>query len=203
MQIPKLQGRFDWGEFQHIPQSFAVYIKLAITKDQFMHQATHPRRFHGSSATIAVAIAMMATLAEAGTQILCKPTRTGQQVVLELNARKAFGHQLNCIDGDFIADMTPCAPTGAFGLSMPTGSTPLTHVVDRWQDYAQHLGGVAGSIVTKHEIRFMGGFNSPSTKSGFVRDWEFVANRLTGEGTLTQGKNTPLSYKCVKADKKF
>jgi hypothetical protein len=92
------------------------------------------------------------------TQILC--TQPGQtDVIITLKGMQRFGRVLDCISGDFISDMQPCAPDGAYGLSSPTGAAGLVGVVDRWQDYMNHLGGITGHFLTADKIYFSGGFN--------------------------------------------
>ncbi|MGB3584829.1 MAG: hypothetical protein WBA40_27465 [Roseiarcus sp.] len=85
--------------------------------------------------TVLIAMVVLPTTLCAKEQILC--SHTGRlNVVITLGASKQFGRILNCISGDFIVDMTPCAPDGGYGLSAGTGSAPLVSIVDRWQDYA-------------------------------------------------------------------
>jgi len=81
-------------------------------------------------------------------------------------------------------DMTPCAPDGAYGLSAPTGSAELVGVVDRWQDYTNHSGGVVSHFANSETIYFTGGFNSPDT--GLTDKWSFTVNRLTGHAELKE-----------------
>jgi hypothetical protein len=157
-------------------------------------------------------LALVATLAlpittSAREQILC--THPGKpDVVITLGATRQFGRTLNCISGDFIADLTPCAPDGAYGLSAGTGSAPLVAVVNRWQDYMTHLGGVTSNFINDHEIYFSAGFNSPLSNTtinqnraavglppiaggdkipdtgGYKEHWSFSLSRLTGKAEL-------------------
>src|ERR1700693_193284 len=93
-----------------------------------------------------IAILAPPVTATANEQILCE--NAGKpNVVITLGAKRQFGRILNCISGDFITDLTPCAPNQGFGLSAGTGSAALVAVVNRWQDYATHLGGVTGNFV--------------------------------------------------------
>ena len=134
-------------------------------------------------------------------QILCKTAGKSGDVIINLAATYEFKRKLNCISGDFISDMTPCAPSGGYSLSYPTGAASLLGVVDRWQDYADHMGGITSSSVSDAEINFAGGFNFPS--SGYTPDWEFSVSRLTGVGVLKVKKKPPIQYKCSKANQKF
>jgi hypothetical protein len=81
--------------------------------------------------------------------------------------------------------MTPCAPNGAYGLSAPTGSAELVGVVDRWQDYANHSGGVVSHFANADTIYFAGGFNWPDN-GGLTDKWSFTVNRLTGHAELKE-----------------
>jgi hypothetical protein len=159
-------------------------------------------------ATFLVFTGLTSNVAFAGEQILC--THAGESdVVIELQAKRQFNRILNCIHGDFIADMTPCAPNGGYGLSYPTGTAALSKVVDRWQDYSKHLGGVAQNYVNGHEIYFAGGFNSSDT--GFHLFWSFSANRLDGSAVLKRPGDVAFSepakpdtrYFCKKVEPRF
>jgi len=131
---------------------------------------------------------------------LCKSVGH-HDVVISLRDRQAFGKALDCISGDFIADMTPCAPVGGYGLSAPTGNAPLGRVVERWQDYADHLGPVVGHDMTFDTIGFTGGYTSP--QDGYKEDWSFFVSRLTGVGELKEKNKPPVTYSCAKAKQRF
>lgn len=133
--------------------------------------------------------------------VLCKAPPGRQDVSISLQDRKFRDRALDCISGDFIADMTPCAPPGSFGLSAPTGSADLVAVVDRWQEYAHHIGGVAGHCITADKMAFSGGFNSPD--NGYKESWTFTVNRLTGSAELTQEGKPSAVYTCAKANQRF
>ncbi len=104
-------------------------------------------------------------------------------IVVELDAQDFEGSTLSCLSGgDFIADMTPCAPEGGFGLSYPTGSASLSAVVHRWQEYSDHHGGVVGFTATPSSYGFLGGWMS--SEGGFEKQWSFEVNRLDGSAKL-------------------
>ncbi len=82
-------------------------------------------------------------------------------VAISLKSQRYAGRDLSCISGSFVADLTPCAPSKAFSLSAPTGPAAIVGVVDRWQDYARHDGGVVGYFKSHTTVAFTGGFNTP------------------------------------------
>lgn len=152
--------------------------------------------------TIAIGVAAQGALAFAKDLIRC--TAPGASpVTLDLATRKMQGKTLACLrGGGFVADMTPCAPNGGFGLSYPTGSADLSGIVMRWQDYADHLGGVASFYAASDEIVFTGGFMSPA--NGMQEQWRFSVDRLTGAGTLTTAEpKATVSYTWAKARQKL
>jgi len=60
----------------------------------------------------------------------------------------------------------------------------LVGIADRWQDYANHFGGVVAFGTSPSSYRFQGGFMSP--ESGYSEQWTFDVSRLTGEAILRQ-----------------
>ena len=166
-----------------------------------------------------IAILALPDMATAKEQILCE-SAGNPNVVITLGAKRQFGRLLNCISGDFIADLTPCAPDQGFGLSAPTGSAALVAIVDRWQDYATHLGGVAGNFVNGQKIYFSGGFNSPQSDTtinqnrasvgmppipggdkvpdggGYQELWSFSLSRLTGKAELQKKDKSNIGFIC-------
>ena len=130
---------------------------------------------------------------------------------------------MNCISGDFIVELTPCAPNSEFGLSAPTGGATLVGTVERWQDYTTHFGGVSGNSIDDHGMFFSGGFNSPSSDNminqnrasvglpplpdgnkipegqGYEQLWSFSINRLTGKAILKEKSKADTVYTCKKA----
>ena len=147
-----------------------------------------------------VAIALVAAApAVAADVIVCK-SPDYSDVLITINDSKRLGRMVSCIKGDFIADMTPCAPNGGYGLSYPTGNANLAKIVDRWQDYGGHLGGITGFSINRDAIKFDGGFFS----SGNWSDrWRFSVNRLTGEAALQLNDDKELKFTCSKASQKF
>jgi hypothetical protein len=173
-----------------------------------------------AAAAVSVATSIAASAKE---EILCRHPGK-HEVVITLGATRQFGRVLNCISGDFIVNLTPCAPDGAYGLSAGTGSAALVAIVDRWQDYTTHVGGVASNFTNDHEIYFSAGFNFPSSnktineyraetgsppidggdkapdiQQGYKESWSFSLSRLTGEAELKQENTPAITYGCRKA----
>jgi hypothetical protein len=128
--------------------------------------------------------------------ILCK-SPSSSDIVISIDDRKFSNRSIDCIKGSFVSDMTPCAPPNAYGLSAPTGSAELVGLADRWQDYANHLGGITGHSLTADSIEFSGGFNSGG--GGYHELWRFEASRLTGAGKLTAEGRPPIGYNCKRS----
>jgi hypothetical protein len=140
----------------------------------------------------AIALTVAATSVRAE-QIRC--AADGQSpVVVSLKSQRYAGRDMSCISGSFVADLTPCAPSKAFSLSAPTGSASIVGVVDRWQDYAHHRGGVVGYFKSHTTIAFTGGFNSP--REGLKDDWSFTVDRQTRKGTLIRLGKPAAVYAC-------
>lgn len=142
-----------------------------------------------------VTLMAVATSAQAE-QIRCT-AQDEAPVSISLKAQWYAGRDLSCISGSFVADLTPCAPTKAFSLSAPTGPAAIVGVVDRWQDYAKHDGGVVGYFKSHTTIAFTGGFNTPS--SGYKDAWSFTIDRHTKVGTLIQKDGPKVVFACVGA----
>jgi hypothetical protein len=127
-------------------------------------------------------------------------------ITMTLNAERKLNRVVSCIAGEFAGDMTPCAPNGGYGLSYPTGAASLARIVDRWQDYGDHTGGITGYSANASRIQFDGGFFSPNGGSGgdgWSEQWTFIVDRLTGEGKLTEDGKPDAVYACAKANPKF
>jgi hypothetical protein len=151
-----------------------------------------------------LAIALPVTAFTAESYIRCQPLTKGSAITISLNAKKKFGKLLNCIDGEFIYDMEPCAPENGFGLSYPTGAAQLRTITFRWQDLMDHSGAVTSNTISETKIYFGGEFRSGAD---YVSElWVFEIDRLTGSGLLKvteDNKTTNTKYTCNKANKKF
>ncbi len=141
------------------------------------------------------AVVLVATIVSAqATQIQC--TAAGESpVVISLKSQRYAGRDLSCISGSFVAGLTPCAPLKAFSLSAPTGPAAIVGVVDRWQDYAKHDGGVVGYFKSHTTVAFTGGFNTPGT--GYKDAWSFTVDRHTKVGTLNRKGGPKAVFSCV------
>jgi hypothetical protein len=126
----------------------------------------------------------------------CRSLSGKTNVSIVFNSKTFNGQKLNCISGDFISDLTPCAPNGGFSLSSPTGAGEIVSVVKCWQDYTNHLGGISNNFSTETAIRFSGGFNSP--KTGYNEFWSFEINSRNGDALLAQKGKPKQRYICIK-----
>lgn len=141
-------------------------------------------------AAISLATASVPARAE---QIRC--TAHGDSpVMIALKSQRYAGRALSCIAGSFVVDVTPCAPTKGFSLSAPTRPAVIVGVVDRWQDYARHGGGVVGYFKSHTTIAFTGGFNTPN--AGYKDDWSFTVDRHTKIGTLIHKGRPKVIFAC-------
>ena len=146
--------------------------------------------------SFAVIALMTASTTANAEQIRC--TAGGENPVsIALKSQRFAGRDLSCISGSFVADLTSCAPLKAFSLSAPTGPASIVGVVDRWQDYAKHDGGVVGYFKTHTTIAFTGGYNSPG--SGLKDDWSFTIDCQTRKGTLIRKGRPAAVFECVGA----
>jgi hypothetical protein len=159
------------------------------------------------AALIAMPLLAFSAQASANQTIRCERA-DAERITIYLRSDKYQGTIINCISGDFIYDMTPCAPKGGFGLSAPTGSASLVDIVWRWQDYGSHLGGVTSYNESSDELVFTGGFVSDGGWSG---QWNFKVDRVAGVGVLLQQPEGAASgklsetgrYKCKAVQAQF
>lgn len=126
-------------------------------------------------------------------EIIRCEAKSVSSVTITLNSTKMQGRSLHCIDGDFISDMTPCAPDGEYTNSYPTGSASISGIVKRWRDVNQS-GGHTYSSISPTKIIFSGGFLSIPDEL-----WSFEIDRTSGEGSLLiGGKKKNYNYHCKK-----
>lgn len=149
----------------------------------------------------ALSLLIASTASNANPQLVCKTALARDQIIIYPQSMTAFGYNLNCISGSFISDMTPCAPPGGFGLSMPTGSAQLSGAGVNPADYEDHMGGLVRHFVSDSNIYFSGGWHS--SDGDYTIAWEFSIDRLTGIGELKQEKGPTRKYKCAKVEPKF
>ncbi|MCE6959348.1 hypothetical protein LAZ40_09820 [Cereibacter sphaeroides] len=147
---------------------------------------------HMRVATVALIAAFLPAAAGATDLIDC--TRKGHNPIrIKIDSMRFEGHRLSCINGDFVADMTPCAPNGWWSLSSPTGDAGIYKVVNRWQDYGDHMGGVVHHWATDTGIHFDGGFMG---YEGLKDSWSFTIDRITAKGRLSLEGKSAATYDC-------
>ena len=152
------------------------------------------------TALVCMLVFLPASGAVAGDILLCwSKDRLNMTVTLDLSQFK--GRQLSCVSGAFIKDLTPCAPEGAYALSAPTGTAAIVDVVERWQDYANHDGGVFNFTRTPTDLIFDAGFNRPD--KGFHEAWMFQIDRISGTAVLSVTNEASTVYHCNKVKPKF
>lgn len=177
-----------------------------MSKTDLMPLKLHQRIIGMRSITLSVLLISLSAFhvtAIAKDVIRCEG-RGADPITITMDARKSGNASLHCIAASFIYDLTACAPSNGFGLSAPTGSAPLGPIVYRWQDYADHMGGVASNVNKETQLAFAGGYNSPG--SGYTEKWRFVVDRVSGEAKLFQtedNKTTTKNYSCNRAKTKF
>lgn len=109
-------------------------------------------------------------------------------VTIELDSKNIKGKRVSCIDGDFIYDLTPCAPNGFYSLSRGTGVPEIVEYTASDRVALSRTAGYTLFRADKSSIYFGGGFNSTETRA-------FRVDRLTGSGTLRLW-----SYKAAKKE---
>lgn len=144
--------------------------------------------------------------ANAAVDILRCTSKDRPEITITIGERK-LNRLVACIAGEFVVDMTPCAPNHGYGLSYPTGSASLSKIVDRWQDYGDHFGGVASFNANPAQMSFTGGWMG---SDGMTTNYTFVIDRTTGKADLeatdqstTDEKKYTAKYVCAKMKQKF
>jgi hypothetical protein len=126
-------------------------------------------------------------------------------IYISVNSRSAFGRQLSCIHGDFVSDMTPCAPANGLSLSAPTGDGRIVQVFDKWPEVAHQLGGVTQFEATGDSYTFTG-YQPVPTKLSIVSRrmvWAFHVSRLSGHGMLMLYGTPEVAYECALVSPRF
>lgn len=131
------------------------------------------------------------------TLIGCENSEGDRLVVVEFEAQKFEGRALNCVSGPFVVDMSGCAPDGAWTLHSPTGLAHIERVVDRWQDYGTHTGGIVHHWISASAIHFSGNF---AGFGGLTPLWTLMIDRIDGIGTLER-EGTVEELSCYEVNK--
>ena len=143
------------------------------------------------SLLVLLVLSASVTPSMAGTVVCSAQGRA--DVILDLDGETMLGRRVSCIRGDFLVDLTPCAPAGAWGLSAPTGVAPLVKITRSRREAEAHLGGIARHWRTPTRIGFEGGFRG----SGETSDaWSFVVDRRSGSASLETEGNPRATLSC-------
>lgn len=124
-----------------------------------------------------------------------------EAITVTIGAEEQLGATLNCVDGGFTTEIGSCAPEGGYGLY---GRLGLAHIVWRWQDYGNHMGGVVGHSITPTNIYFSGGYYSGA--QNWSGQWSLDIDRVTGVGKLRLGRPSSTQseeYACKAVNTKF
>lgn len=132
-------------------------------------------------ATLLASNASAASVDRVERLIVCQ-SKGQADIVLQINSEREQGRLLSCIDADFISDMTPCSADGSWSLSYPTGTAAISSIVDRWQDWADHMGGVTFFRLSADSYYFDGGFKG--SEDDTYDQWSFTVDRTSGKGFL-------------------
>jgi hypothetical protein len=163
------------------------------------------RRSKAIVAGISAVIVLSAVNSAFGSDAI-KCVRPGSgDIYISVNSRSAFGRQLSCIHGEFVSDLTPCAPANGFSLSAPTGTGRIVQVFDKWPELANQLGGVTQFESTNDSYTFTGHQPVPTKLSIVSRRmvWAFHVSRLSGHGMLLLYGAPELAYECALASPRF
>ncbi|HEX5037383.1 MAG TPA: hypothetical protein VFX30_09525 [bacterium] len=139
-------------------------------------------------------ILSLPALLHAESDLTCKAPNV-KDVAIKFVKFQKFGESFDCLEADFVVDISGCAPNGAFALHAPTGDAAIVGVVHRWQDYMKHSGGIMSHFVTKDKIYFAAG---RVDNAGYHDDWTFDVDRTTGKAQAVIGKKET-SYDCKSA----
>lgn len=161
-------------------------------------------------ALVALAAATLLPANALAGQIIRCEAKGAERVEITLGGGAYEGTTLNCIDADFVSDMSGCAPDEGWSLSRPTGNAGIVGLVYRWQDYIDHVGGVVGFRLSDSAYYFDGGYKSSEFQKWFGQ-WLFVIDRVTGVGKLSeQPEGAPSgtlkltrTYSCSAVSRKF
>lgn len=136
-----------------------------------------------------------------------KCVRAGSaDIVVSIDSRESLGRRLSCVYGDFVSDMTPCAPKGGFSMSAPTGDARIVQLFDKWpQILPGNLGGVTQFEWSNDSYVFTG-YQPTSMLKGMVSRrmvWAFRVSRLSGRGLLLLYGQPEITYDCSLSTRLF
>ncbi|HEY4202621.1 MAG TPA: hypothetical protein VGM83_18880 [Devosiaceae bacterium] len=152
---------------------------------------------------------MITTSQAASFQSCTAPGRT--DLILEQDADVFDGKTITCLEGgDFIFDMTACAPRDGYGVSAPTGDAALVEVTNDFKKTKGGLGTVMFYGLTPSAYEFTAGNWDLDDK--YSQDWTFTLDRKTHKGALSVLDNplnpddiakSPIAFRCMPVTRKF
>jgi hypothetical protein len=154
----------------------------------------------------AACISPMIAIAQSGPSVIICTNDIGNEVLVETWKDSRFSEPLHCIHGNFVYDLTPCAPQGGWGLSSGFGRAGLSEVTQNWQTASNWPNGKVSAMVGALKITFKGGFGEGLLGSE-EHQWTFEIDRETGGGTLdrssSQLDNLTLAERAQAAGEEF
>ena len=133
--------------------------------------------------------------------IECK-SDNASPILIELWKPSEVENLLHCVNGDFIVDMTPCAPDGGWGLSRGTGLADLSEVTSSWQEAHDHTSGKLSAWVGMTSIKFTANHGEGIVDANSFL-WELTLDRVTGEAELKDSMREVRFYSCELVARKF
>lgn len=133
--------------------------------------------------------------------IKCK-SEESSPLFVELWKPSEFGELLHCVKGDFVADMTSCAPDGGWGLSRGTGLAGLSEITSSWQVAFGHRSGKMSANIGMTSLWFTAN-HGEGIGDAHSFQWELDLDRVTGGAELRVRDKKTQRYSCEIVKRKF
>jgi hypothetical protein len=132
-----------------------------------------------------LAVCMLSSFAAAGDLNLMCRSEGQDRFWIETKFDQKFNQTLYCISGgDFVVDLTACAPTGGWGLSQGTGAAKLVYVTKDKVIADEHFYGRVRADVDAVRMEFSAYFGRdiPSGSADLI--WRVRIDRKTGHAQV-------------------